>query len=549
MATKLGRKELPSGQDPNGFKYKGRPANDQGDFGADVGIADMACVNQFGEANNSKYYHAGVVQSPDGRWWVYLQWGRISPGKSWNGSAFTGGDFQFVECNSESDARDFFDGQCRDKNTKRLQQTSIGGKMIWAAKADKDGYIVQRLATCERGLPDAYSIKDGTGVAPKPVVTASATAPTPTAPAKTYHPQVISLAQSLVGGTKDFARAASAATGIVPTLAAIEEVRNDCIPTALKLLAKIGADEAKQLANRGLQDLSKYVATQVPRVIPRGGDPMSILLTSGNILSIQQDLDAFESALSSEDFTPSAKGPATGYDPHKALNADLRWIDPNSDEGKWLAKTLQGMSNNRHGYLSGRIKVLNAFGVTRPDRDLAFMRSVKAVAAKRKGRFALPANLQPKRIDLQAEGDDYAQANVIFTQHGTRSVNIAPIVQSHFRLPRQLSGVPIAGANFGHGNYQATDYKKAVGYSSYSGSLYGGGGGAVAGRGAFMLLNDMIMGDAYRAPSTGSWTSPPDGKDSVFGVGGDRGHRLENDEHVVFDPTYVRIRYLVEFGF
>ena len=57
------------------------------------------------------------------------------------------------------------------------------------------------------------------------------------------------------------------------------------------------------------------------------------------------------------------------------------------------------------------------------------------------------------------------------------------------------------------------------------------------------------MGDAYRAPSTGSWDNPPNGKDSVFGVGGDRGHALQNDEHVVFNPHYNRIRYLVEFGF
>ena len=48
-------------------------------------------------------------------------------------------------------------------------------------------------------------------------------------------------------------------------------------------------------------------------------------------------------------------------------------------------------------------------------------------------------------------------------------------------------------------------------------------------------------------PSTGSWNQPPNGKDSVFGVGGDRGHALQNDEHVIFNPDYQRIRYVVEF--
>jgi hypothetical protein len=225
--------------------------------------------------------------------------------------------------------------------------------------------------------------------------------------------------------------------------------------------------------------------------------------------------------------------------------------------------------------------VANIFAVERPDRDAQFLASVKKVADVRKGGFTLRANLQPKtRSDLNGLGDLYGQANVIFTQHGTRSVNVAPILQTHFRLPQQLSGVPIAGANFGHGNYQATDLRKAVGYTSYSGSAWAAGGGGVASRGSFMFLDDMIMGRAYRAPSTGSWTRSPDRcascglevtgsrsryaygsrscscpspkvetTDSVFGVGGDPGHALQNDEHVVFDPTYVRIRYLVEFTF
>ena len=110
VAIKLGRKTIPGGYSSGDFKYMGRPARDQGDFGADVGIADMACVNQFGQANNSKHYHGGVVQSPDGQWWVYLEWGRIKPGKSWR-SRFCGQDFQFVSCSSEQDARRFFTKQ------------------------------------------------------------------------------------------------------------------------------------------------------------------------------------------------------------------------------------------------------------------------------------------------------------------------------------------------------------------------------------------------------------------------------------------------------
>ena len=60
-AVKLGRKaQLPSGYACADFNTC-RPARDQGDF-QDVGIADMACVNQFGQANNAKHYHGGVFK-------------------------------------------------------------------------------------------------------------------------------------------------------------------------------------------------------------------------------------------------------------------------------------------------------------------------------------------------------------------------------------------------------------------------------------------------------------------------------------------------------
>lgn len=548
---KLGRKEMPSGYSPTDFKYMGRPAKDQGDFGADVGIGDMACVNQFGEANNAKGYHGGVVQSTDGKWWCYFEWGRIKPGKSWNGNSFTGAvqDFQFYRCDSESDARSAFRKQMESKNTKRLVRKDIGGAQVWTSKEGDDGYIVQALATREKGLPDALLIKDDTGVTKKAAASAPSSAPKAKAPSVTYQAQVVQLANALVGGTKTYTKALSAATGVVPTMAAITQVRDQLIPAALDRIAKVGNDISLLVRDKDLQAISKMVFSLVPRDIPRSGlTPEQAILSSGNLLSVQADLDAFEAALGNENFEVDSSTPSMA-DPSALLNAQVRWLDL-SKEGKSILDMYVKMTNNRHYNLSGAPKVRNIFEITRPDRDAQFLDRVQAVAAKRKGQFSLRAGLQPRnRPDLGSHGDLYGQANVIFTQHGTRSVNIHPIVSTHFRLPKSLSGVPIAGANFGHGNYQATDLKKAAGYASLSSARWSGGGGGIAGRGAFMFLCDTIMGDAYRAPSTGSWTSPPNGKDSVFGVGGDRGHMLENDEHVVFDPHYVRIRYLVEFEF
>lgn len=540
MATKLGRKETPAGVDPTTLKYQGRPAKDQDDFGPDVGIADMVCVNQFGDANNNKYYHAGVVKSAS-RWYVYLEWGRVTGGKSWDPS-FRGQDFQFVECTSEDDARDFFAKQCKDKNIKRLEQKKVGSNTIWVGKAGKDGYVVQRLATRERGLPDAYLIKDDDGVK-------KAAAPAADKPKKakaprtsTAQPQVVALARSLVGGLQEYARAAQKSTGIVPTMSAITECRDKLIPDALQLLAKIGSDEQAQLKNKQLQQLSSYVATIVPRPIPRSGDASAVILSQGNIFSIQQDLDAFEAALKNEDFEVEEQKDDE-IDPNTVIGRELTWIDPSSERGRWVIDAYARMTNNRHGGV-GTVRVLNVFEVNKPELRKPFLVRTAAIAKERAGERHIRAGLQPKRIDLAEISDVYADANVCLGIHGTRAVNVQPILSSNLRLPKALKGVQITGSAFGHGIYFATDWKKSYGYTGHGNSYWVKGGG-IKSRGFFMFLCDLTLGKPYMAKST-MWDTVdcPRGHDSVFAEQGRTS--VANDEHVIFDPNQQYIRYLIE---
>ena len=534
MATKLGRKEIPSGHSPDDFQYQGRPAVEQDDFGPDVGIADMVCVNQFGDSNNNKYYHAGVVKS-NGSWFVYLEWGRVSGGgKTWDGS-FRGQDFQFVQCSNEDDARTFFQKQARSKNIKRLQQKTIGGKEIWVGKAGKDGYVVQRLATRERGLPDACLIKDDSGVKKK----ATKKKATKKIDAQ---PQVIALAKSLVGGTADYARAASQASGVTPTMAAITEVRDDLIPQALQLIKTIGDDQDKQLRDKKLQDLSTYVATIVPRPIPRGGDPSAVILNSSNILLVQQDLDAFEAALKNEDWETEIQEDQQ-IDPNKILGRRLTWLDPKSGRGKWVHDTYLSMTNNRHGHLRGSFKVLNVFEVEDAAKRKAFIDRAKEIAKSRKGDRHERAGLQPKsRPDVSDISDYYADGNICIGIHGTRAVNVQPILASNLRLPKALKGVHITGSAFGHGIYFATDVKKSHGYT---GDGYYGGGGTIKSRGFFMFLCDLTLGKPHMARST-MWNQVncPRGADSIFAKQGFTS--VQNDEHVIFDANQQFIKYVVE---
>ena len=551
MTTKYGRRVLPPGYNPTNFTYMGRSAKDQGDFDDDVGIADMACVNQFGEANNSKHYHGGVVQYTDGSWWIYLEWGRVKPGRSWDNDQWTGTsqDYQFIKCDDETAARKTFAKQMNSKNTSRLEKRKIAGVEVWAAKTDKkgeakSGYLVLSLATREKGLPDALKIKEGEVPKPEKKVKKAAIAP-----AKHFQRQVVELAQALVGGTQSYTRALSEASGVVPTLEAIIQVRDALIPAALKRIKSVGDSVEKQIKDKGLRDISKMVFALVPQQIPKGGlTDAEAILSSDNILRVQQDLDTFESALDNEDFEIEA--PNNTVNPDQLLNAKLRWLDLAAEEGRYVQDTLLKQTNNRHGYLRSRMKIKNVFAVVRTDRDAEFLRCAEDVAKKREGNFDTKANLQPhSRYDLtEKESILYQKANVIFVQHGTRSVNIHPIVATHFRLPKSLPGAMITGNNFGSGLYGSVDYRKAAGYTSLRNAHWSRGSGAIRDRGAFMFLLDMIMGKAYIAPSTGSWNKPPARCDSVFGVGG-VSSSLKNDEMVVFNPHYNRIRYLVEFTF
>jgi hypothetical protein len=199
--AKLKRKEFPSGLKPQDFKYHGKPAKEQNNFGGDIGIADMACVDQFGKSNKAKYYHMGVV-SAKGRWFAYFEWGRVFAGKSWN-DGFHGQDFQFIECSSEADARYEFEKKCKDKNTKRIEQITVSGKKIWIGRNKKDGYIVRSLATRDRGLPDAYTIKDSSGLSESKKKSKKKTSKKrSTKKSRSYQSQVISLASDLVGGKR-----------------------------------------------------------------------------------------------------------------------------------------------------------------------------------------------------------------------------------------------------------------------------------------------------------------------------------------------------------
>ena len=526
--------ELPAGYVSSEFEYKGRPAKDQDDFGSAVGLADMIHIDKDGVTTNTeyapdatnKYYHGGVVQSnDDSSWWVYLEWGTAAyTNQSWESNEFRENQegeacrFQFIECDDEADARKKFQVLMRAKNIEKIEKKKVGKISIWVCKKKKGkseletGYLVQNLSSRARGLPHAYSIITTS--------TKKTKARTSRAPTSTVHKKVQQLAKDLLSETHGHTRHLVDSHGLIPTLESIKMVRTDLLPEVTKLLQK----KRKSTKDKNtIEELSNNIASIIPRPIPLKGTAKqkakAIIISPSNIEQLEEDMDAFESMITNGLLDRTT---LRGVDVFGHFKSDIEWIDPKSGLGKWVKDRF--MSMNRRGT---KVQVVNIFKITRERCDTSFLKSVKKVAKKNSRKTlkqgdAQPIN-RPDATDYTAK--EYSKANIIMGFHGTASVNIQPILASNLRMPT-WSGL------YGAGLYFATDREKSRGYCRGAGN-----------RGTrFIFIHDVIVGDPYVTLATGSWTTPPASRDSIFF------HNVNSDdEHIIFNPDHQRIRYLVEF--
>ena len=556
MGTSLERNVTPDGYDLSEFIYVGVAATEQTQFDGNVGFCDMMQFDldssdeqtEYFSGGACSYYHAAIVQhSSDDTWWVYLEWGRVNNELySWVNDAFQleeTSDFMFRLCDSKTEAIKHFQKKCNEKNSKRIVQKNVGGLDIWVPKSVKRGYLVQELAQRMRGLPNAY-----TRIARQNLSGLNSNDP------------VLSFANDMSGGSIQYAQNLMTQSGAIPTLESIRHVREDILPAAMRIINQITPppktkrtptqqDKAlkKQQQNSELIELSEYAATYIPRPLPLGLSPAErkelIVLSEDKFRHIQHDLDIFETLLKN----PQQDATDQPLTSESLLGADLEWIDPDSELWQWVHTTLNDMTNNRH--FRGGLEIHNLFAVSRPTLDQQFKASVTRVAKKRKGTFCAEATLQPiERPDMNEYNGEDQKANVFLGIHGTRAVNVLPIIQNNLQLPQFIQGVHMTGVDFGYGIYFATDWKKSYGYVGADDSYYRKSGyeGRVDNRKLFLILCDVIMGDPYQATGTGSWTQPPQNKDSIV-MFPHNISTLGNDEYTIFDVNYQRIRYIVEF--
>lgn len=535
MARKFERGELPPGHTLEDFECFGPPATADGQFDT-CKICDMGCFTQDGKDSN-KYYHAAMAKSKKNqKWHTYFEWGRTGANKV---------DFLFHECDSEDEAREIFADQVHSKNDKRGEWVTIAGKQTLRAKAGKDCYLVRRLARRDVGLPDGKKIvlNDGAKQAAAPV----ASTPTKKASGKATpkaDSETIRLMRDLNVATINYTKDAVEG-GNIPMQAAIEEAR-DYLTEAQKRIAKIGHDIDVQVADKDMRDLTNLVYSKIPKKKARNAQPKEWLLTSDNILGWQSDLDAFESALAATEVSQPE------IDPFDGMRIDMSWIDPKSSLGAWLAKWAPTGTRGKHGY--GRMNVKNLWKVARHGDEKRLYDYMDGLTSARIA-GERPLHQPDKRPDIAdaPRSDLYHKTNTCFLFHGTRSVNVSGILRKSLLLPNQLVGVVITGAMFGPGLYFADDWMKSAGYTSLSSSHWSRGAGGVQGRGAFMFVCDVVLGNTYTAPTSDGYTEAPRGHHSVFGKAGhskfDSYSRqtLQNNEWIVYKSQQHMLRYLIEF--
>ncbi len=525
MATKLGRGTMPKGHSTDDFECFGPPATQDGNFSG-TKIADMGCFTQDGKDSN-KYYHGAVVKSKkSSEWFAYFEWGRTGASKA---------DFTFVACGDESEAQREYEKQLHSKNDKRGEWTTIGNRKVLQAKAGEDCYLVRPLATRTTGLPDAKKIAFNDGAKKVAQVTNTSTVNLSVKPK--WDEQTLKLMKDMNVGTIAYAKTAVQG-GNIPTQAAIDESR-DILTEARKRIKAVGNIEKDQLNDTELKKLTYTIYSRVPK-IKRVGDE-NWILNSSNITVWDQDLDAFESALYAVDM-----GTGKDVDPLAGFNIDMRWIDPKSEQGKFILEWMPKASRNKHSDMRGGMKIHNIWAVRQNAHVDGWRKRIKEIASD-KFRISEKALHQPKsRIDIDPlEAPHYEKSNVSMMFHGTRSVNVPGILRENLRLPKTLVGVVITGAMFGGGLYWADDWKKSAGYTSGN-SRWGGGSGAVAGRHAFMFVADTAIGNPFVAPGPRGYTEPPKGHHCIFGKADVS--QVMNNEFITFDRNQHQLRYLVEFS-
>jgi hypothetical protein len=517
MATNLPKGTFPAGCRAEDFKCFGPAATKDGEFEG-KNLVDLGFFGQD-EVDSNKYVHSAVVQEKTtGEWFNYREWGRTGAKNP---------QFLFVRCSSQAEAQKELIAYCRSKNDKRGEWTTISGLRTLRPKPGKDCYLVRPLSKRSTGLPDARTITQNEPVTSTKTVTAIVKAPR-------VDQFTMKLMRDLSFGVVEYTRS-SMADSALPTLDAIEYGRV-ILGEAKKRLVVIGGDIYSQSTDKTLIDLTAQLYGKIAKIKKLRIAAEKWILNENNIFSWEQDLDAYESALSanvSEDVN----------DPFQGLDMTMEYLPETSKIGGFIREHLPQMSNNRHAN-TGKMRISGVWRIEHLKHESTFKKCVNTISEVRNDEKPL---FQTDRLDLSpGQKETYKKTNTCLLVHGTRTANVKGILTERLRLPKARVGVSLSYLMFGPGLYFADDWRKSANYTSLI-----AGDGAIPGRKSFLFLMDVVLGKMHLAKKPSGFTDAPSGYHSVFGKGGATSARhtstLENNEFIVYASEQHQPRYLVEF--
>jgi len=417
VANKLEKSTYPAGHSAVDFTCFGPPAIKDGQFEGTM-IADLGCFKQ-GEVDSNKGYHGAVVQSKKtNNWYAYFEWGRT-------GSTPT---FQFVECGSKAEAEREYADQLHSKNDKRGEWVDLAGVgRVIRPKPGKDCYVVRPQATRSTGLPDARTIKSN-DIPIKPKATSAKSL-------VNVDNETLKLLRDLNVGTVAYTKG-QMTNEAIPTADAITQSRA-ILDAASKRIVSVGNNVDVQLADRDLLELTQHLFSLIPKKKARNAAPSDWLLTQTNIGTWRLDLDAFESALHSQDFGESQS------DAFGGMRLKMSYVAPSSEIGRFIYNWMPNATTNRS---MGRLQIHNIWAVEREGDIQKLLQAQTEITGQQWTTRERPLN-QPKRIDLTSDEIKlFIRSHTAMLFHGTRSCNTIGILREGLRLPKELVGVITNGA-------------------------------------------------------------------------------------------------------
>lgn len=531
--AKLDKNTFPNGHGPNDFTCFGPAATKDGQFDGTY-LCDMGCFKQeVGSdkpVDSNKYFHGSVVQSKkNSKFYAYFEWARTGAKNP---------AFQFVECNSKEEAHREYATKLLSKNVKRGEwfvHPSLG--KILRAKAGEDCYLVRPQAVRCTGLPDARTISQNEGTKK---VSEQVSLSKKSTIKSVCDEHTLALMRDLNIGAIQYTRSAMADAAI-PTQLAIDEART-ILAESQKRIHSVGDNINDQIQDRELLNLTSLMYSRIPKKKDRNASPSTWILSANNVAQWYLDLDAFENALY------ASQKQIENPDPFAGLNIRLSWLSPQNELGRKIAKWFLLSTQHKHANIRD-VKIKNIWQCSR-ESDTTKIRKYQNQLGFVQSEYR-PLH-QFERFDLDQQTNNlYKKTNTCLLFHGTRSVNVSGILRESWKSPKDLVGVKITAWMFGAAaGYFADDYKKSAQYCSIAAARYAKGDGAIANRGAFMFVGDVVLGNTYIAKDAYPFTKAPNGYHSVGGKGGytnSKFGKLLNNEWIVYDANQCAVKYLIEF--